>query len=174
MGVNAAMYVHTEQPVTDQDVRQWAYELAATFGIGHFYTDREKDIHCLQILSRDPASADLDADRTCLTPSFDELLRKRGTLISVHITGRYNDWYDFPFLVVIAEWLERRIPDATLWYGPTSGGEVAVEPFGPEERRDIVEGFFARGGGSLATASDAIGVLLDHPDLVPPSATFQH
>src|SRR5262249_24489630 len=99
---------------------------------------------------------------------------KRGTLISVHITGRYNDWYDFPFLVVIAEWLERRIPHATLWYGPTSGGEVAVEPFGPEERRDIVEGFFARGGGALATAADAIGVLLDHPDLVTPSATFQH
>ena len=69
------------------------------------------------------------------------------TWIDVGVTeayyGKGYERGDLPLLVRIAEWLERRIPGAEVWYGHDAADEA--QPFGPPER-DALMAYFNQVG----------------------------
>ncbi|MGA2500250.1 MAG: hypothetical protein ABSH20_21120 [Tepidisphaeraceae bacterium] len=57
--------------------------------------------------------------------------------------------------IAIAIWLERRLPDAEVWYG--SDEDKYLSPFGPEERKALID-YWAQVGHKPYTESDFKGM----------------
>ena len=57
------------------------------------------------------------------------------------MTRYYGPGYergDLPFLIALAEWLERKLKPCEVWYGGDSSG-VCAEPFGAKERAAMLD-----------------------------------
>lgn len=117
MGIDAEMFVRTKEPVTQEQVKSWAYHLGSSFGSNRFWIWHEDKRHCLQIVD------EYKQDGDSIYPEPGE------TFIRVYPATRYYDkGYergDLPFLIMLAEWLEKIIPGAEVWYGGDSSGYLA-------------------------------------------------
>lgn len=131
MGIDAQMLIRTKQPLTSERVRKLAVELHQSFGETvlvlrpgdrHFHPEGR---HCLEIVE------EYGQDGESIFPEPGE------QLIECHLYGRYYgveyERGDLPSILMVAQWLEDKIPGAEVWYGGDSSG-VLAEPFGPAER----------------------------------------
>lgn len=131
MGVDARMLVKTRAPVTADQVRDWAYHLASAFGPEKFLLIRPNSPgsrhwplqHALTIIE------EYAQEGLPILPAEGE------TLIEVNLFGRYYGRHyergDAPFIISVADWLERRIPGGEIWYGGDNG---RLGPFGEATR----------------------------------------
>lgn len=127
MGVDAEMFVRTKEHVTPEQVRSWAYHLGASFGPDRFWIWHEDKRHCLMLVD------EYEQDGDTIYPEEGE------TFIRVFPATRYYgkgyERGDISFLIMLAEWLERVIPGAEVWYGGDSSGCCASKFDKPERER---------------------------------------
>ncbi len=116
MGVDAQMFVRTMEPISDDEIRRFAYVLAAVFP----GSIAENGLNRIEEISQ---------------PSEDILPMDGETFIQVNLTSRYyGPGYrrgDISGIIAIAEWLGRYIPGASIWYGGTG---IHAKPFGGSDR----------------------------------------
>lgn len=140
MGIDARMFVTTKSAaVTKAFVKDAAYQLAAAFGADRFFIDRDRKwngAHALELIS------EYQQDGPTLYPEPGE------KLIEVNLWTRYYgheyERGDLPFIVSVAEWLERKIPDSDIWYGGDSSG-VRAKLFDHMARSRLFDHFVAVG-----------------------------
>lgn len=155
MGIDAEMFVRTKAKITKEQVRDLAYHLGSAFGADRFwiFKDRGEGIpprHCLEIVNK------YDQDGPTIKPEKGE------TFIRVHPATRYyGEGYergDLPFLIMLAEWLERNIPGGEVWYGGDSSG-VCAEKFDKRARKRYLDLYCKVGHHPYSGAFDT-----DHGD----------
>lgn len=153
MGIDAEMFVRTRARITVDQVRDWAYRLGSTFGAESFWIfkrEGEPVRHCLQIVD------EYTQDGPTLKPEKGE------TFIRVYPATRYyGEGYErgnLPLLIAVAEWLERNIPHAKVWYGGDSSG-VEATAFDAKARRHLMRHFCDQGHEPYERAFDS-----DHGD----------
>lgn len=133
MGIDARMLVRTKTPVTDEQIRRWAYELGESFGHENFllWGPSESDPEGRRALRRIEV-----AEEEHLFPEPGE------TLLQVSLRGRYYgagyERGDLPLYLQLAEWLEYKIPGASVWYG---GDHGELEFFGRANRERLFRHF---------------------------------
>lgn len=135
MGVDAEMFVRTFARVDEARVRELAWEVAEAFGADNFWIWKDGysgDRRALTLIT------EYEQDGDTIYPAEGE------TFIQVSPATRYYgpgyERGDLPFLIGLADWLERRIPGAHVWYGGDSSGRCA-EPFGKAERETMLAHF---------------------------------
>lgn len=134
MGVDAEMFARTKKKITKGKALSLAYELGSAFGHQRFwiFKDRESPRHCLKIVN------EFDQDGDTIYPEKGE------TFIRVYpatrFYGRGYERGDLPFLIMLAEWLELKIPDCEVWYGGDSSGICATR-FDREARTELFRYF---------------------------------
>ena len=144
MGIDAQLLVKTKFKVNEGMVLRWAYDLAYAFGSEQFF-----------MIKPNQAKKYGDAPRHCLsiideyTQDGDSLFPKKGeTFIAVHLFTRYyGEGYergDLPFIISVADWVKRNIPESEIWYGGDSSG-VLAEPF-DKKARELAWQHFCRVG----------------------------
>lgn len=139
MGIDAQMFVKTKHHYSEWEVRRLSVDLCEAFWREPFflfepgeYDDMPNGRHALEIITK-------------YEQDGDDIIPKRGEqFIEVHLADRYygKGYERGPIAthIAIAEWLERRIPDAQVFYGGDSSG-VLAEPFGKLEREAIFAHF---------------------------------
>lgn len=136
MGVNAQMLVKTKQPMTPETVRKLSGDLVEAFFKDAFSIWEADNRHALEIVN------EFLQDGDDITPVPGE------QLIEVYLSSRYyGEGYErgnFPIIKAVAEWLEFRIPGASIWYGGGSSGICAV-PFDAAARQKLWKYFCANG-----------------------------
>jgi hypothetical protein len=135
MGIDAELLVRIKGKASDDQVRIWAYDLASAFGANRFMIDREQKWdghHCLIVVD------EWLQDGPTIVPEEWE------TFLKVNIWQRYyGEGYergDLPFIIAVADYLERKIPNSSIWYGGDSSG-VCAEPFGKGRRKELFDYF---------------------------------
>jgi len=120
MGVDAMVFVRTERVFTDAEIRRLAYEAGRAFGSDKFF--RYDDRHNISRVKDD---------------------REEDAALSVNVATRYYgpgyERGDLPFLVILAEWLERKIPGCVVLYGGDS--DDTLEPFDAKARSGLLDHF---------------------------------
>ncbi len=141
MGIDAEMFVRTKQVVSDRDVERWAYRLGEAFGHERFF-----------LMERDWEGKPRHAINKCTVYEQDgpNIVPEDGeTFLTLSLHSRYyGEGYergDLPFLIMLAEWLERNIPGGEVWYGGDSSG-VLAKRFGKAEREYLFTHFADVGG----------------------------
>lgn len=143
MGVDAEMFVRTRVPLSELEVRKLSVDLVECFGTDNLMVTRPGQFtwepegrHALQIVDK------YEQDGPDILPEPGE------QFIRVHLFNRYyGRGYErghLPAIIMVAMWLEARIPDAVIWYGGDSSG-VCAEPFGPKERDELWRYFCDQG-----------------------------
>ena len=151
MGIDAQMFVRIQRDVTDAEVKRLAWEAGSAFGPDRFWIFKNPDyqrpaMHKIAVYEQDGPD---------IVPGPGE------TFVKVQPATRYyGEGYergDLPFLIMLAEWLEARVPDCEVWYGGDSSG-VLAEKFDRQARDKLwqhfvnvnhqpyVGGFAMRGG----------------------------
>lgn len=133
MGVDAEMFVRTRENITPGQVRRWAYELGDAFYPEKFYRytdhDTKERVHHLHLIDN------YAQDGPDITPEPGE------TFVRVNLSTRYYgpgyERGDCAFIVMVAEWLERQIPGAEVWYGGDSSG-LCAEKFDKAAREALI------------------------------------
>lgn len=137
MGIDAEMYVVTDDDLTDEQIVAVSHALGTAFGADKFMRTEQSDKWCR-------AHHNLSRVEKIEQDGPDWHTPKGKYLYRVHLwTGYYGVGYergDLPFLIVLAEWLEARFPGCQIMYGGDSSG-VLVEPWGPKERRALLRHF---------------------------------
>ena len=148
MGVDAEMFIKIkgrDNWLTEQKIISLAYDVGECFGSDRFWiwengwsTSRAielvaphdgKDEHpeltgkVVYLQDGDPIFAEEDEQFVRVYPA-------------TRYYGREYERGDLPFLLILAEWLERKIPQGELWYGGDSSGCIA-EPFDKEARENL-------------------------------------
>lgn len=153
MGIDAEMLVRVDgsfsKNITETYVRDLAYQLASAFGHDRFWIARPGEHfgpegrHALELVDV------WEQDGPDINPEPGE------KFIKVNIATRYYginyERGDLALIIMVAEWLERKIPGVSIWYGGDSSGVVA-EPFGHKERMELFEHFVKVGGEPYARA----------------------
>ena len=159
MGVDARMLIKIKGEdnwLSHEDTVYLSYCAGASFGHNQFviYNDPEHpDWQCRAIEIIEPHDdesyrGDLvgkvvyfqDAPYIIADPD-EQFIRIRPS------TSYYGIGYergDLPFLVVLAQWLERKIPHGELWYGGDSGGFGAYQ-FTKEYKKELMDHFVEHG-----------------------------
>jgi len=110
------MFVKVKNKIEPRKVRHWAFELSFAFGSTYFGTENDKR-PSLSIIT------EYQQDGESLFPKENE------TFIKVDLWQRYyTKGYErgpLPFFIMVAEWLEQKIPDSQVWYGGDSSGKTA-------------------------------------------------
>lgn len=157
MGIDARIFVRTMKQITDDEIKRLSFEIGCAFGAQRFF--RWRNHHNISRIKR------IEQDGPPEDPDPGE------TMLEVHVSTRYYgpgyERGDLPFLVMVAEWLERRIPECEVWYGGDSSG-VCAAPFGPEERSEMLDHFASPHGRDYFSSgnplfSGAIAGSTDHP-----------
>ncbi len=135
MGIDARMYVRVQRKVSDKEILRLSYEVGEAFGADRFF--RYGGEHNISKLSK------IEQDGPDVNPGPGE------TILEVHVWTRYYgigyERGDLPFLLVLAEWLERKLPDGAVWYGGDSSG-VCAAPFGKAARKKLLDHFASASG----------------------------
>lgn len=132
MGIDAQMLVKVKGKVEKEQLIKWAYELAAAFGSESFLINRESKEHCLTIID------EYKQDGDSIFPEKDETFIEVGL-----ITRYYGEGYErgnLPFLIMVAEFLEIKIPNSQIWYGGDSSGIEALL-FDKKRRNELFKYF---------------------------------
>ena len=111
MGVDAYMGFRLARIVTNDELREWAYQLSHIMGPNHFMIDRNSDRHALSKSHKD---------------GFCE------TTVSVNIWGRLYDFAyergDWKVYYFIYLWIKQNVPEATIYYyGDSSSEELELD-----------------------------------------------
>lgn len=146
MGIDAQMLVRVSGPltslyggVTPGRCRKLAVELVESFGTDVVSVIRPGEFswhpngrHALEIIEK------YEQDGPDIEPEEGE------TLIECHLQGRYYgvdyERGPLPDFIMVATWLEAKIPAGEVWYGGDSSG-VLAEPFGPVQREALWKHF---------------------------------
>lgn len=141
MGVDAEMFVRVRGRWTGTDVRRLAGEMCAAFGTDRFMLDKSGEFsgvgprHALAVVP------EYDQDGPTIIPD------SRETFIRVYLWTRvYVEGYergDLPFILALADWLERKTGGA-VWYGGDSSG-ICAEPLTPSFRERLWAHFVEHG-----------------------------
>lgn len=106
MGVDAYMDFQVPRRVSDDELREWSYQLCHIMGPKHFMLDREKDRHAL-------------------SKHWNPELQR--TVVSLNIWGRLYDfgyergnWKTYYFLYL---WIKQNVHEAEVYYWGDSGSE---------------------------------------------------
>lgn len=143
MGIDARIYVRTERKFTDEEIVRLSYDVALAFGHGKFLrSDGAKDRETGEVFwgphHNIERIAKIEQDGPDVEPKVGE------TFLEVHVFTRYYgpgyERGDLPFLIALAEWLDRRIPGCTVLYGGDSSG-VCAGVFGPKQRAALLDHF---------------------------------
>ena len=141
MGIDAELLVRTRPGLSTVEVRHLAVDLVEAFWSERFVVIRPDSFwpngrHALEIVES------WEQDGPTIFPDPGE------QFIRVNLATRYYgpsyERGDLPSIVMIADWLERRIADAHIWYGGDSSG-VLAEPFGKTEREAMIDHFSTHG-----------------------------
>ena len=148
MGVDAKMFVDAAKVRTDAEIRRLSFEMGEAFP-GKFYGSREEDRHFLEPVD------EYWQDGPTLKP-------KDGCqFIEVHLVTRYYgpdyERGDLPAILAVAEWLQARIPDGTVWYGGDSSG-VCAKPLERHIKNRLWEHFVEHGHHPYNSHFDNDGV----------------
>lgn len=113
MGIDAEMIVGCPDTLTKCEVKRIAFELGCSFQANSGPLWITKEHHCVSLLN-----GDLD-NFTYLAKQLPDA--EYVSLLRVHLSGRYYGiGYErgyLPSYIVIAEWLERRLPGCRVFYG---------------------------------------------------------
>lgn len=135
MGIDAQMFARTRVVRTPVEVRKLSVDLVESFGYDSFwiFPDAKNDDgtvgqHALEIIS-------------VYYQDGDDIVPEPGEqFIEVRLGTRYyGEGYergDYPLIRAVADWIEIRMPDVSLWYGGDSSGVEAV-PFDRAERERL-------------------------------------
>jgi hypothetical protein len=141
MGIDARIYVRTTRQFTDAEIKRLSYEAGLAFGSDKFMRSEGsknketgevywKPYHNIERIDR------IEQDGPDVEPAPGE------TFLEAHVYTRYYgpgyERGDLPFLLALAEWLERKIPGGSVLYGGDSSG-VCAEPFGAAERKAMLD-----------------------------------
>lgn len=153
MGIDARIYAKARRQFTDAEVLRLSYEIGLTFGADKFRRiegSKNKETGEVYWLPHHNISRETKIEQD--GPDVDPLPGE--TFLEVHVwASYYGPGYergDLPFLISIAEWLDRKIPGCTVLYGGDSSG-VCAEPFGPEQRAALMDHFASDQGRSYFT-----------------------
>lgn len=157
MGIDAQMFVKlTDQRLSESEVKHLAFTLGEAYGPHKFWIFKPNESynrefrHCLTIIN------EYHQDGDTIYPAANE------QFIEVHLGTRYyGEGYergDLPFILSVAEWLERRLRGCQVFYGGDSSGVSAIA-FDAVERAKIFahfadnghrpyHGYFERGLGN--------------------------
>ena len=123
MGIDAQVLVKTKTGLSKDEIKKLSYRLGEAFGHKKFSIIRpDNDFgweprHCLETVQ------EFVQDGPSIFPAEGE------QLIEVHLWTRYYGFGyergDLPLIFSIADWLQRNIPDAEIWYGGDSSGVLA-------------------------------------------------
>lgn len=169
MGIDARVYVSTRKKLTDNDVLRLAYEAGLSFGSDKFFRSdgwsyTEESGKKVEV----PGHHNISRVDKIEQDGPDVLPKKGETLLEVHVFTRYYgpdyERGDLPFLVVLAEWLERKIPGCTVLYGGDSSG-VCAAPFGAVQRKALLDHFAGESGRGYFTQRSQF----DPPDMPEPT-----
>ena len=159
MGVDAEMFVKVRPPLSDRQVQRLAYELGAAFGPERFWVVREHGWHSLEAISK------YEQDGPTIRPKAGE------QFIRVRLGTRYyGEGYergDLPTILMVAEWLEHRIPQekghpsAEVWYGGDSSG-ICAKRFDAEARLRLFRYFVKNGHEPYRSYGGDDGTLSRH------------
>lgn len=138
MGIDAKMLVVLNYSPSEQEIKEWSWRLAETFGAEHFMFNR------LDKWDWRPSGAiyqvdEYEQDGPSLDPKAGE------TFLRVSLLGRYyGPGYERGDLLLycgIAEWLEANLQDARVLYGGDSSG-VLAESFDAAKRAEFKQHLF--------------------------------
>jgi len=138
MGIDTQILVKTESKITEDQVLGWAYDLASAFGYGNFSITRpdnkwgQEPNHCLKIVER------YTQDGPTIEPRGGQIF------IEAYLYTRYYglgyERGNLSLIIGVADWLERTIPGAEIWYGGDSSG-VSATLFDAEARESLWQHF---------------------------------
>jgi hypothetical protein len=150
VGIDARMYVTTPYQFTDAELQDWCYRLGSVLGReghprGPVWVERPEGDGSASSAGRralrDCAQTNREDEKPCRIWQDHEMLE-----VSL-FTRYYGEGYergDIIGIVATAEWLERNIPDAAVYYGGDSSGAL-VAPF-PDRVRDRLIEHWAKEG----------------------------
>ena len=149
MGIDAEMFVRTMATITDEQLRQWNYQLGSIFGHDAFWIwEASEPEDCRRSIARIPV---YEQDGPDITPEEGETFLQLSP--STRWYGAGYERGDLPFLVALAEWCESVIPGADVWYGGDSSGVIA-EPFGIQARHHLLKHLYSEAGRDYFLATD--------------------
>lgn len=141
MGIDARMLIILPYIPTAAQIALWSWDIAAALSADKFMV---------------PAITSAEAyDKEELTgkiwyqdgPSIQA--KENEFFLSVNLWSRYYgvgyERGDLIGLISVAEWIERNIPDSTVFYGGDSSG-VCAEPWNKEEREKLLSHFMGEHG----------------------------
>lgn len=153
MGIDARIFVKAKRQFTDDEVRRLSYEVGLAFGADKFMRsegNKNKETGEVYWLPHHNISRNDKIEQD----GPDEIPREGEQILEVHVFTRYYgvgyERGDLPFLISIAEWLDRKVPGGTVLYGGDSSG-VCAEPFGPEQREALWDHFASDKGRAYFT-----------------------
>ena len=123
MGIDAEMFVRTREPITDEQVCQWSWELASAFGERKFWIwgrDKTAGFSSVRHALHRVESVDEDSQVGELYPSPGEMFLR--THPATRFYGKGYERGDLPFLLALADWLRMKVPGGEVWYGGDSSG----------------------------------------------------
>lgn len=155
MGIDARIYVSTKRQFTDAEIRRLSYDAGLTFGADKFLrSEGSKGINPETGKPYWGPHHNIGREEKIEQDGPDWIPPPGTTLLEVHVWTRYYgpgyERGDLPFLVMLAEWLDRKIPGCTVLYGGDSSG-VCAEPFGPEQRAAMLDHFASDKGRAYFT-----------------------
>lgn len=159
MGIDARMLIRVPRQVTDEEIKLWSWDLAERLQAKNFVINEDHGA-----ISRSEHWDRRYPSGQAYYQDGDDIIAKPGeTLLKVHLWTRYYgpgyERGDLFFLIGCAEWIERNIPGAAVWYGGDSSG-VCAEPWGKEERQKMLDHFYSPHGrdyyNSFGSSRDAI------------------
>lgn len=167
MGIDARMLVRTRYPYSQDELKAWRFDLHAAFGSA-VWASRKRNRRALEEVCT------FWQDGPSIEPEPGE------RFLDVGLSGRYygagyerGSIVDF---IAIAEWLERRIPGAAIWYGGDSSG-VLAKPFDVAARETVFSHFAEHGhlpytGDPRKGRTDKLAVFAGEPCPVAPTCPF--
>ena len=149
MGIDAQMFAKTRAKLTEDGVRRLSVDLVSGFGREHFVLWNEEP---------DPHHA-LELTDVYTQDGPDIVPAKGETFVLAHLSGRfYGPGYergDLPTYIMVADWLERRIEGAEVWYGGDSSGVCAFK-FDSHKREQFFAHFARQGNEPYESRRDVL------------------
>lgn len=157
MGIDAKILLRGVAPVSDKQLKSWSWDICASIGAEHFFTDAQKGYTAIsRTLSRYREDGN-PKPGAVYTQDGDDIVALPGEcLLQVHVWSRfYGIGYergDLLTLCAIAEWCEANIPGVEVWYGGDSSG-VCVKPWPRGEREKLRHHLYSQEGRNYAYAA---------------------
>jgi hypothetical protein len=153
VGIDAEMFIRTKEPVSDEQVKQWNYQLGLVFGHSKFWIWQGADgfIGDRRALERIEV---YEQDGPDIVPGDGETFLRLNPC-----TRYYGEGYergDLPFLIMLAEWCEASIPGVEVWYGGDSSG-VLAKPFDMSRRHALFMHLCSECGRDYFTERSLLG-----------------